>query len=105
MELLPQVSKGPPRVLRCMPCTSCTDTSSLPAPRLSPSRGPSSPKCWMVQHRSQQPRPGNSLHTPADEQTKKKWCMCTIKYYSTTRSKAVLPLATTWMQPEGVRLK
>lgn len=37
MELLPQISKGPPRVLRCMPCTSCTDTSSLPTPRLPPS--------------------------------------------------------------------
>lgn len=76
MELLPQISKGPPRVLRCMPCTSCTDTSSLPTPRLPPSGagrggGPSCPKCWMVQHCSQQPRRGNSPPAPADEQTKK----------------------------------
>ena len=39
------------------------------------------------------------------EWIKKQWYICTMKYYSTIKKNGILPFVTTWMGPEGVRLR
>ena len=39
-----------------------------------------------------------------DESIKKMWYIYTMEYYSAIRRKQTLPLATTWMELEGIML-
>ncbi len=39
-----------------------------------------------------------------DEWIKKMWYICTMEYYSVFKKKETLPIATTWMNPEGIML-
>ena len=39
-----------------------------------------------------------------DEWIKKMWYIYTMEYYSAIRRKQILPLATTWMELEGIML-
>ena len=38
------------------------------------------------------------------EWTKKMWYIYTMEYYSAIRRKQILPIATTWMELEGIML-
>ena len=39
-----------------------------------------------------------------DEWIKKMWHIYTMKYYSAIRKNEILPLATTWMELEGIKM-
>ena len=39
-----------------------------------------------------------------DEWIKKMWCIYTMEYYSVIKKNEILPLATTWMEPEAIML-
>ena len=41
---------------------------------------------------------------PMDEWIKKMWCIYTMEYYPAIKKNEILPLATPWMELEGIML-
>jgi len=58
--------------------------------------------CCNISHNSQDTEITQGLST--DEWIKKMWNIHTMEYYSAMTKKEILPLVTTWMNPEATML-